>query len=123
MRKILGDDVDEDIYKGNKIIAEFMGVKYLNFGWIAIDGRKYAYNMKYYPHTLKYHSDWEWLMPVFIRLNNKVSNEGGCFISIHFNYVQSCDDDYLFEEFTPIKAVWKACIDLIKFFNSQNNQL
>ena len=48
----------------NKKIAEFMGTTKLGNSWIAIEGRVYAYNAKIYPGSLRYDTDWGWLMPV-----------------------------------------------------------
>lgn len=52
----------------NRVIAEFMGV-YKNNKWMVLPDRKYALSTRYYPSTLKYHSDWNWLMPVVEKIS------------------------------------------------------
>src|SRR5437773_1868401 len=57
-------EIKNEVVEGNKLIAEFLGAKY--------DGRKYWTfpdgSMKIhspdYSSQLKYHSSWDWLMPV-----------------------------------------------------------
>lgn len=49
--------------RDNQLIAEFMGAKQVNMH-TAIEGRRYSILTKNYPQTLKYHTSWEWLMPV-----------------------------------------------------------
>lgn len=63
------------IKKSNVLIAEFMGIKNLNYGWIAIEGREYAYDSVIYPNSLKYHSSWEWLIPVVHKIECTPVNE------------------------------------------------
>lgn len=69
----------EDILKHNKLIAEFMGgiySKYANawgFGNVRIEHKEFKIQDKVYQNAvwaerfekeLKYHSSWDWLMPV-----------------------------------------------------------
>lgn len=50
--------------EGNKLIAEFMGLKFHKIGWVDdqhIDGN-------YECVELKYHSSWDWQIPVYSKL-------------------------------------------------------
>ena len=61
----------QEILQGNKLIAEFMGGKPMG-GFVKdeseLDG--YAFkNRNYMFKELKYHSSWDWLMPVIAKIN------------------------------------------------------
>lgn len=61
----------QEILRGNKLIAEFMGGKPMG-GYVnnisELDG--YSFRNKNYKFTeLKYHSSWDWLMPVIAKIN------------------------------------------------------
>lgn len=55
----------EEIKEGNILIAKFMGAEIR-------DTKHYPIKLnddEYYPEGLKYHSSWDWLMPVVERIN------------------------------------------------------
>lgn len=51
----------------NRLIAEFMGAELINSCW-HIPGRDMAIHETRYPQCLLYHSSWDWLMPVFDKI-------------------------------------------------------
>jgi len=48
--------------KNNKLIAEFMGVE-------TTDGLVFQDNNTHEFHPIKYHTSWDWLMPVLKKIN------------------------------------------------------
>ena len=85
--------------KENKLIAEFMGIKNSN-GIVFQDA-----NTKEF-HPIKYHSSWDWLMPVVENILNK------------------SDDDELIERFYEIQnvipnreATYQAVVEFINQYN------
>lgn len=73
--------MEKTIQEGNRLIAEFMGA--VAEEWyppnkdtdstgvhlVFKQGDKYPDNQRHHPDScLKYHSDWDWLMPVCIKL-------------------------------------------------------
>jgi len=108
--------------KDNKLIAEFMGVKKIDHGWIAIEGRAYAYNAKIYPNSLQYHKSWTWLMPVVEKiesLKHPVSIiELTCEISNTINDPYNKDPIYIDEPaMTKIETVYEAVVEFINWYN------
>ena len=59
----------EEILDGNKLIAEFLGINKKVYGETGttyyIDGTPYQF------FKLKYHSSWDWLMPVIGKLTSE----------------------------------------------------
>jgi hypothetical protein len=89
--------------KHNKLIAEFMEVDY-------IDVDTYLENNK----ELKYHTSWDWLMPV-IRQINEVSNYNDyCKDRLHLQRVL---DDCINENAVGIDEVYKAVVEFINECN------
>lgn len=68
--------MEQEIIKRNKVIAEFMGAKFHkaipgHFDADAMifskDNSPNPYNGEIVLTSLKYHSDWSWIMPVWIK--------------------------------------------------------
>jgi|ERR1035437_5194925 hypothetical protein len=128
----------KDIIEGNKLIAVFMDYEYIpspipvpqrgyaekQFGW----NRKMKWSPLYiksmdhseFPHKryhlantnsdLKFHSSWDWLMPVVQKIC-KLHRPSKEYFLMEELY-QSCIDD------SPIK-VWKAVVKFIEWHNEQ----
>ena len=109
-------NISEEIIEGNKLIAEFMG-----YNLIIPSMRRYPNNWKtsYWErnydiekHTtdhvlceengLKYHSSWDWLMPVVekIELDNSavVINNNECMIVHQMNQLKKISQKHLLLE-------------------------
>jgi hypothetical protein len=70
----------EEIYTGNVLIAEFIGMEDVESGW---QDKNNVLNIPplHRPRTntfvmLKFHSSWDWLMPVVEKINNS------CFLGL-----------------------------------------
>lgn len=116
---------EKEIIDGNKLIAEFMDCKINNevcfdrieiplaHGVAARVGRKeyglYEVNgNSHNPFQLKYHSSWDWLMPVVEKIGKM--NEP----FIHKLPVSKLSI------FTPIEEVFHKVVDFIKWYNQQS---
>lgn len=128
---------NKEILEGNRLIADFMGVK--------ITGTKYGCNHQLvtcaYPNysNLKYHSSWDWLMPVVERIENLES--GKWYIHIQGNTIDIEDgnegiglwdfhinnDDPIMSAYPndknlkPIQALWLACVEFVNWYNNQKD--
>jgi hypothetical protein len=103
----------------NQLIAEFMGTTKLPYGWTAVEGRLYAYNDKYYPSQLKYHCNWNWIMPVV----EKIERMGYDF-NINNSHVIVCNSEngYEYDDMadSKIEIVRLAVVEFIKRHNQNN---
>lgn len=104
-----------EIIEGNKLIDKFMG---------AIRRTDYGKNNDYFSYisAIKYHSSWDWLMPVV----EKIQSLGFKFIIGDSNRVTVYNKDYDWrnghtEDFL-IECVWHGVVQFIKWYNNQNKQ-
>ena len=117
----------------NKLIAEFMGYKLARcnsgFAWDigeSIPSKDHLFPIQGVLHTgreLKFHSSWDWLMPVVekIRFNEFVEN---------FNINITCDvfiegefpeiEIYCDNKVSTLEATYKAVVEFIKWYNENN---
>lgn len=121
---------EQEVLEGNKLIAEFMGIKQNDFGhWINKD-HLLGSQSKLFDFELKYHSSWDWLMPVVEKIEKDTVYDLTTnydkryeFIgwSAHWFTLNSCNEilgyieDKRFE--TKINAAWHAVIEFIKLYN------
>ena len=100
--------------KDNKIIAEFMGLtepfELPQFGTIRPDGE---FKTEFNTHQLKYHTSWDWLMPVVEKIKILVMEDDS-------------DELYNSEEWDnithtlvqiEIKSVYQAVVEFINEYN------
>lgn len=132
---------EQEIVKGNKLIAEFIGLEKNDFGyWINKD---YLFNsqLKLLDFELKFHSSWDWLMPVVEKIENtkpfySVSNNAGfwyndetdtvdrnklqylCIISDKSYRIIINSANYFPERDNKLVATWFAVVEFIKWYNS-----
>ena len=71
--------------ENNKLIAEFMGVKFDKGTFYNMGYDIFSNGNLYRSHELKYHTDWDWLMPVVNRI---------LFIKPDFEYVANLEVTY-----------------------------
>jgi hypothetical protein len=84
--------------ENNKLIAEFMQPSFNGFGTYDFDGQLLT------TKELKFHSDWNWLMPVI----DKCYQEH---MSKHIaDAVMTCDKD----------KAYQAVVEFIKWYNNNN---
>lgn len=116
----------DPITEGNKLIAEFMGADFNNEGDFCYF--KLPDNKAHTVGGLKYHTSWDWLMPVVEKIEKDFVNSST--ISHHrFEDTYWCEfidseetqTGYAKSETSKIEAVWLCVIDFIKYYN-QNKQ-
>ena len=110
----------QEIIAGNKLIAEFMGIKLHGGGTSVFD---WVEPSPLDADKLAYHSSWDWLMPVVEKIEatkcrttndyeDIIINGCSCLISVHDFHLSTV-------EVTKILAVWKAVVEFIKWDSSQ----
>jgi len=102
--------------KNNKLIAEFMGWTE-DMDSITHEGDKWWSS----PDTHKYHTSWDWLMPVVEKID-EVSDENTLF-KIEYNraFVEDIENYYIFIDVTAssrLEATYKAVVEFIKKHNN-----
>ncbi len=130
----------EEIIEGNKIIAEFMGGKLFLPKWEIIQGG----NQEYYqipsgynndglhhnfhnevPDSLKYHSSWDWLMPVVGKIESVgwtvIIHKGLCYI-LSDNYPNTQEEfanKSNNDKIDKLELCWCTVVDFIKWHNTK----
>jgi len=120
---------NKEILEGNKLIAEFMTKEHANLCWKLIPK-----NTMHLPNYFKYHSSWDWLMPVVNKIESIVDlyhghfgvyiNSNNCTIqSIKFRSDEMTDPPYYFSDHyseSKIESTYNAILNFIKWYNKQN---
>jgi len=98
----------KEILEGNKLIAEFMVGCEIIEGTVIRKTKYYNFpdhcSTKYLISDMKFHSSWDWLMPVVEKIEPLSSGE----FSLH-DFVSA-----------DIKAIWASCVIFIKWYNKNN---
>jgi hypothetical protein len=101
----------------NKLLAEFMGFQQTNIGWYDAEEVLLRAERDNTFDNLKFHSDWNWLMQVVEKIESL-----GVVVEIRENvcYIETTPTDYYSElEDTKIQATYNACVDFVKWYNTQ----
>lgn len=98
--------------KNNVLIAEFMGRKGKvrpSLYWVNIPEIKWVT-----VEEMKFHSDWNWLIPVIKRISTIVSTE--------LNAEEFAIKEGYSERLNPydydMQSLYKGCVEFIKWYNS-----
>jgi hypothetical protein len=135
---------NEEIIEGNKLIAEFMGGTktkspgyldrdYFDFKdkpyqkWTNLYGGSFEETTLYWEGDLKYHSDWNWLMPViekiekveFMEAEDANDPDACAFIRTFSRGMVRINRFTLHQANTLLEAAWQAVVDFIKWNNNQ----
>ena len=105
----------ESIAESNELIAKFMGLAYCtrhNYeGWY----RNSEFNHRICDYNgLKYHSDWNEIMPVVVECFNRYDA-----VEDSLSNHQFMLNDALLE--TNIKSLYRAVVEFIKWYNAAAN--
>lgn len=124
--------LEKDVIEGNKLIEIFKGIRELmpdgqTFGIKRGSPKQYE---NWYDcisvHELKYHSSWDWLMPVVEKIEYLKDNEGCIAYSVNTGKdwciieTNSFKPKVITAQSVPNdkrKSTWLAVIDFIKFYN------
>lgn len=106
----------QEIIEGNKLIKQFMEIDVFTYGSWKQDQLTEG----------KYHSSWDWLMPVVLKINTmdnfdysvkiftmdcQIENSKG-------EIIARCECKYNPDEL--INSVWEAVVEFIKWYNQNN---
>lgn len=111
-----------NILESNKLIAEFMGGKYKhnsivelsdNHVWLPIHGIcQYTSIELGSGKMLKYHTSWDWLIPVVKKCIEYAANNEAHDSSVDLeNSLYTCD----------INKIYIECVDFIKWYNEKRD--
>lgn len=115
-----------NITENNKIIAEFMGIIYMEKNKLC--AYLFPNGTTCLDTELKYHSDWNWLMEVVEKIENlEYINRKGRFSigSTNFEenytaFVLDCDEEFIQEDGEiKIISVYNVVIEFIKWYNQK----
>jgi hypothetical protein len=110
--------------ENNKLIAEFLGqnkmpYEFPQFGYIKTNG---DWNDTFFDNQLKFHKDWNWLMEVVEKIESLCNNRGfeisSRFVHIRVNNNLTISSGVCSNR---IEAVYNACVEFIKWYNTQTN--
>ena len=98
---------NEEILEGNKLIMQFLEIPQLITGeYHAVFGniRQYYTGENY----LKFHSSWDWLMPVIDSIK--------CYTVDEYTLIDNIDDALICID---IEETYQSCVEFIKWYNKQ----
>ncbi len=132
----------EEILQGNALILEFMNIKptqvasndyfWSDLPFYSIHEYTSEKVMNGIIEYAKYHSDWNWLMDIWEKINSmnasiSINSANVCITTHVIDHILQDDSyhKYYFfkpsgDNYTPIEALWNAVIDFIKWYNKQN---
>ena len=116
--------------ENNKLIAEFMGKKVISEAeFLALEFEEMTINDLFIESTLKYDTDWNWLVAVVEKIQlSKYTDEfdifwdsidkiNGCTILPSFKNTFSIIQ---FTSSNKKEAVYNSCVEFIKWYNINN---
>lgn len=100
---------NEKILENNKLIAEFMNLKLYNEnenGWRTLI-------------SLHYHESWNWLMPVWIKINGlyKCIQIKEDYVKMDVRHKNSLSRTSKYNKYGEIGALYRTVIEFIKWYN------
>lgn len=114
--------------QGNRAIAIFDGFQIgILSGWLT-GKNECAYKknengeiiIEYKPGSLKYHTSWDWLMPVVEKINKLFEPfTEALFITVAGNHLRNIHNALANVD---IKTAWQRIIEAISWFNSRQNE-
>jgi len=101
--------------ENNKLIAEFMHLELISNKEYVIKRRDMirqdiAYNLPFTLDDLKYHSSWDWLMPVVMKISRKIDKPIDEVVSL----LTEVGSDNIWD----IKSFYNAIVEFIKEYNN-----
>ena len=112
----------KELLEGNKLVAKFMGAVpeqwYPESKMYNQSGIHYAFpysglfpdnTRHHHEEMLKYHSSWDWLMPVIKKILDTTFEEGSPFVQDDYNAVV--------DNIPDIEATWRGVVEFVKTFN------
>lgn len=123
----------QEIIEGNKLIAEFMGAEvlspktkftYYDFGDNWSETNSYVFQQKIHDNMLKYHSSWDWLIPIIDKIELIEDSKYVVQIAADRCTIFEWNDSENIVKFNvmhtgeKITATYKCIIEFIKWYNN-----
>lgn len=112
------------IEEKNRIIAEFMGVEFTKIGERFMASPTPNEVGSCWEEQLKYHTSWDWLMPVVEKIES-VRNEDGYHLIVCIEgtvcKIQNEDGSIIVDadDVSKMAAIYKAVVQFIEWYNNQ----
>ena len=103
----LEDKENEEVMDGNKLIAEFRGFKFNKFKKAFVIP-PLGFSFKGKIKDLKFHSSFDWLMPVVKEIQNM--EEYGEWVILTFNHFDDAAE-------LDITILWRKVVEFVKWYN------
>jgi hypothetical protein len=117
----------EKIIEGNKLIAEFMGMKRHDHASYATWEQKDGTHI--FESVLQYDTKWGWLMPVAEKIEWMDSDKIDSRVTIerqscriYFNNYEGEKYEWAFGGVPKIESTWKSIVRFITWYNQTKNQ-
>ena len=127
----------ENIIENNRLIAEFLNWEFDDLSETfetpflkLVEPQAFGdeqFSCKLQDFELEFHSDWNWLMEVVEKIEN-LQDENNCaiynvqteqcFVEIIINHTSETIVEV--DSNSKIQAVYRACVEFIKWYNKQN---
>lgn len=116
----------KELVEGNKLIAEFMGYEYFNDhklngikGVLKKEGKLSLHaNIIDKSFCTKYHSSWDWLMPVVEKIEHNITPveilDTQCRIG---RTIYNKEEILVSSDESKIESVWQAVVQFIQWYN------
>jgi|SRR6185312_3194292 len=106
---------EEEILEGNKLLAEFDGIKIGKsiYSW------RIGCREPIQEHHLNYHASWGWIMPLIGKIKKMQHDPIECFMGTtleryaQFNHITEMSIS------TPMESVYERLVDFVKWYNSK----
>lgn len=107
----------QEITEGNKLIAEFMGMKYNSHSGQCTEGFMKGKYGKWFL------TSWDWLMPVVVKIEKDHCHNFETIIYSASCHIRSITGTPSFMGTgKKIEAIWQAVLEFIKYHNSLSTQ-
>ena len=106
--------MNKDVLEGNKLIAEFMAEE----PEVLKRDLKRAGTLE----SMQFHKSWDWLMPIVEKIDSIIPDDS--FVTIEYNrcLITVLDGGFDIDVIgnSRIEATYKAVVEFIKWYNSNN---
>jgi len=114
--------IQEEIFNGNKLIAEFMELQFDGVDWVGCDGIIHFANHNTHnsdPISIPYHLSWNCLMPVFFKINKmyRCMEIKKDHVQVRISGKPEASRTSRYKKYGEIGALYRSIVEFIKWYN------